>query len=159
MTNEVVKVEDPFEIPADISKCPPNLKRAIAFNLRKVGIPTDVIAQKLGLTEGSVHNAVRQFIKEHQPERDVNAVIDMELLRLDELQAVCWQTAKQGDLKAIETILKIMSQRAKLLGIGPEPSSGGVSTTTNNVLIIGGTEDEYINALKDAQRAARTLSG
>lgn len=147
--NEIVKVEDPFEIPLDPSVVPPKIKRALAFQLRKVGIPYEVISEKLGVTIGTARNYVSSFIDESHTEKDRDQVIDLELIRLDELQAIAYQTAKLGDLKAIEAILKIMNQRAKYLGIGQQ-DGGSIGDVTNNVLVIGGSETDYIAGLQQA---------
>jgi hypothetical protein len=41
----------------------------------------------------------------------------LEALRLDQMQAALWQQATDGDVRAIDRILRIMERRARLLGL------------------------------------------
>ena len=73
-------------------------------------------------------------------------LLSMELDRLDDLQRAVWQDAINGDLKAVETALKIIQTRAKVLGLDNVQSA----TVTNNTIVVAGTSEEYINALRQA---------
>jgi len=48
---------------------------------------------------------------------DAQAIIEIELERLDELMTTLWDIATNGDFKAIDRVLAIMERRAKLLGL------------------------------------------
>jgi len=41
----------------------------------------------------------------------------LEALRLDQMQAALWQRATDGEVRAIDRILRIMERRARLLGL------------------------------------------
>lgn len=68
-------------------------------------------------------------------------IIELELDRLDALQSAVWGMAMSGDLKAVDSALKVMAHRARLLSLGEERSSS-VST-----IIVSG--DEYVETLKE----------
>ena len=70
-------------------------------------------------------------------------VTQMELERLDAMQKSIWDSAESGDLKAIETVLKIMNHRAKLTRIGELDETDGKTQT----III--SEADYVTRLKE----------
>ena len=147
--------EDPFSIPDDPSQVPTGIKAVLAFQLRKTGASYELIAEKLGYAnatsaQGAINNRIRQYYK---PD-DVEEVVAMELARLDALQLVAWRRVQDGDLNAMDRILKIMERRAKYLGLDKaEPVNEG-GTVTTNVLVIGGSETEYVEQLKQAREQA-----
>jgi hypothetical protein len=49
----------------------------------------------------------------------------LELSRLDALQVAIWETALEGDYKAIRAVLDIMTKRSKLLGLDLVRTSTG----------------------------------
>lgn len=57
----------------------------------------------------------------------------LEALRLDRLQLVVWDRALAGDLRAIDSALAIMAQRAKLLGLNA-PAKQRVEVITEDTL-------------------------
>jgi hypothetical protein len=67
-------------------------------------------------------------------------IIDLELDRLDALQHAVWGMALSGDLKAVDSVLKIMSHRARLMNLGDE------RTASVNTIVVTG--DEYVETLK-----------
>jgi hypothetical protein len=68
-------------------------------------------------------------------------VVEMELDRLDALQNAVWGMALTGDFKAVETTLKIMQHRARLLALGEESSGNSVQT----VIVAG---EDYVQTLR-----------
>lgn len=68
-------------------------------------------------------------------------VVEMELDRLDALQNAVWGMAISGDLKAVETTLKIMAHRARLLALGEESTANTVQT----VIVAG---EDYVETLR-----------
>lgn len=68
-------------------------------------------------------------------------IVEMELDRLDALQNAVWGMAIGGDLKAVETTLKIMGHRARLLALGEETTSNSVQT----VIVAG---EDYVETLR-----------
>lgn len=116
------------------------------FDARATGMSSTEIAKRFDVTPATVDTAIRRHINQLNrtavlayPE-----VLAMELGRLDKLQRAIWphtqprrQTLDDGtqitlepDLKAVETVLRIMQQRSKLMGmdvtqimdITPEPA-------------------------------------
>lgn len=94
-------------------------REARAILLRKAGANYTQIASQLDITRGAAYKAVKRalgrVIKECN--EDAEDVRQLELARLDEMLFGIWPVAKGGDLKAIETVLKIEKRRAELLGI------------------------------------------
>ena len=59
--------------------------------------------------------------------REVEAVEDLrrlEVARLDALQAASWDDALSGDTRAVDRILRIITLRAKLLGLFASEATG-----------------------------------
>jgi hypothetical protein len=90
-----------------------------ALQLRKSGLSYDAIAETLGFANRSgphkaVHKALRETVRE-----EATALRALELSRLDRLQLAAWPaaTANPPDLEATRTVLKIMTARARLLGL------------------------------------------
>jgi ribosomal protein S13 len=82
-------------------------------------------------------------------ERD--QLMAMEADRLDALQEAVWQDATNGDLKAVDAVLKIMNQRAKYFGL--DQPSGADKATQMNVLVIGNDKEAFIEALRQGRVA------
>lgn len=103
---------------ADVAK-----RRADAIRLRLAGVDFETIADRLGYASRQhaskdVCRALDAFRAEE--EGAVETWRELEGQRLDRLQAAAWSAAAKGDLKAIETVLKVMAQRSKLLGLEAE---------------------------------------
>lgn len=84
---------------------------------RKKGLTYREIADEVGLSGPGqaskiFHRAISRYTQDIGPE-----VRKLEELRLDELQQAIWDMAIAGDLKAVETVLRIMERRAKLCGL------------------------------------------
>lgn len=72
------------------------------------------------------------------------SILAMELARCDRLQDACWDEAMLGDPKAIDSSIKVMAHRAKLLGL----EKVDPVVQKNLVLVMGEKEADYIEALK-----------
>ena len=75
------------------------------------------IAAELGYTHRS---AARKAVVGALQARTADAVDqlrDMEVQRLDSLQAAVWADALAGDIKAVDAVLRIVQARVKLLGL------------------------------------------
>jgi len=72
------------------------------------------------------------------------AALPTELDRLDELQRICWASTTEGDPKAAHLALKIIAERAKLLGLDRPPEDAREQQT----IVISRTSEEYIAGLK-----------
>jgi len=91
-------------------------RRAQALQLRRAGADYRAIAAAMGVTVHVAWNDVQRGLKAiiQEPAEDVR---QLELERVDRLFMVAYQKALAGDLKAIDTCLRIMDRRAKLLGL------------------------------------------
>lgn len=154
MSSTELTPHDPFLIPDDTDSIPVGHKAQMAFELRKTGASYELIAEKLGYASAkSAEGAIRRVLSSKYEPDDVEHVVQMELARLDALQLIAWRRAKDGDLSALDRILKIMERRAKYLGLEvQETQSQGV--TNNTAIFIGGSEEEYIAQLQAAREQA-----
>ncbi|MFF4644978.1 hypothetical protein [Streptomyces sp. NPDC001389] len=95
-------------------------RRAKAIRLKIDGASYTEIAEQLGYSSrGSACSDVRRALEKHVIEEGlaVEAWRELELARLDLLQKAIWPEATEGNPRAIETALKILDRRAKLLGL------------------------------------------
>ncbi|MFK0045525.1 hypothetical protein ACIQU4_15630 [Streptomyces sp. NPDC090741] len=95
-------------------------RRAKAIRMKINGHSYTEIAEQLGYSSrGSASSDVRRALEKHVIEEGlaVEAWRELELARLDILQKAIWNKAMDGDPRAIETALKILDRRAKLLGL------------------------------------------
>jgi hypothetical protein len=156
-TSELVP-QDPFQVPDDPSKMAKGQRAYYAFELRKAGASYELIADKLGYkTPESAEGAIRARLQRMYKPDAVEDVVQMELARLDALQLVAWRRAKEGDLSALDRILKIMERRAKYLGLDVKEPTHEAGTINNTAIFIGGTEEEYVAQLKQAREQATQM--
>lgn len=152
-----LKLHDPFILP-DRMELEHEIERPkywYAHQLRLAGATWPEVAEALGYASGdSAHGAVAKALERGQARQTSQEMLDLELERLDMLQLVVWRQARQGDGKAIETVLKIMAQRAKLLGLG-EHQIYEDEKTDKSTILIGGSESEYLAGIKAAQALHR----
>jgi len=121
-----------------------------AYQLHLSGKDWEEVAKTIGYSSGkSAQVEVRQYITKAAVQMD-NAkreeVLTLELSRLDALQAAVWDAAMEGDTKAVDSVLKVMSHRAKLLGL--ELLAQNTGTVTNNTVVVTGNSEEFIQSLK-----------
>jgi hypothetical protein len=104
-------------------------KQEMALTLVKAGHSYEEIAAELGyasrssawrLVTNGLKNAVSMLAEDY---------LQLELDRLDALQAAVWQSATNGDIAAAGLVLRIMEQRESLLALDkPKPVSPGPCT-------------------------------
>ena len=104
----------------------------VAITLRKRGKSFQEIADFLGLSTKAaaytlINNHITRGIREASSE-----VIQLELARLDALVNGLWDQAMAGDTKSVDSILKIMAQRAKYLGLDA-PTKQEIKVTKTEV--------------------------
>lgn len=95
-------------------------RRTRAISMRLAGIDYETIARELGYSDRSaackdVSRALEQRTKEQQQSAD--ALRTAEVMRLDRLQLGLWSAAADGDPRAVETVIKVIDRRIKLLGL------------------------------------------
>lgn len=95
-------------------------RRSKAVAMRLAGIDYDTIATRLGYaSRGAACTDINRALEANVAEQNHNADVlrQEELQRLDRLQAGVWAAAAGGDTKAVDTALKIIDRRCKLLGL------------------------------------------
>jgi hypothetical protein len=90
---------------------------ARVYELRIQGDTFEQIASEVGFSGPSGAWQAYQRIKSEWIFESVEEARQLELMRLDELQAAVWDRAINGELPAAHCVLKIMDRRAKLLGL------------------------------------------
>jgi hypothetical protein len=105
----------------------PNAKRAevarrrtLAAKMRLAGADWQTIADHLGYKSrgaacGDVGRAMAVNLAEQSTA--VDELRAVEVMRLDRLQAAAWTAALDGDTKAIDTCVRIIAARSRLLGL------------------------------------------
>ena len=94
-------------------------RRARAVELALDGKSYDFIAREIGVSSrGNAWRTVQKALNDRVV-AGVDELRELECDRLDALQVAAWAKVEQGDLKAIETVLRIMDRRARLLGLYP----------------------------------------
>lgn len=146
------QLPDPYELDNEIQRP----RWWYAQQLRMAGASWDEVAASLGYASG---DSAMQTVKHARRDRSQDTetledIVDLELQRLDMLQLICWRTAQQGDLKAVQTILAIMQLRMRMLGTEKKPD-GGEHKTQNTAIFIGGSERDYTEALRRIRDAAK----
>lgn len=120
-----------------------------AYQLRLAGKDWETVAKETGYKDGYVAQVdVRKYIQRAAMIVDQTnklEVIGIELDRLDSLQEAVWDDAMGGDTKAVDSVLRVMGHRAKLLGLDIVAQSG--TALTSRTIVIQGTAEEYIKAL------------
>jgi hypothetical protein len=73
-------------------------------------------------------------------------ILEMELERLDSLLNAVWDQAMTGDTKAVDSALKVINARAKLLSLDQLTAT---QTTQNfNTVVVSGDSKDFISSLK-----------
>lgn len=126
-----------------------------AYELRRDGMSYKDIAKVLLVAEGTVWNWIKAELERtaQEPREEVRKI---EVERLDYLYSKLKPRIDQGESQAINSALKVMDRRAKLLGLDM-PVQVEVTTTTETDHAISGLleEMEALNA-KRAQHAGAT---
>lgn len=128
----------------------PYEKAREAHRLRVEGLSWAEAAEAVGYANHQVaQTEVRAMLQraslELSTEQKIEA-LNLELDRLDTLQSAVWSKAMMGDTKAVDTAVRIINTRAKLLGLEMLHEQKG--STTNNTVIITGTPEERAAAIK-----------
>ena len=87
-----------------------------AFQLRETGLSYADIGRQLGVSHTQARNDVQAVLAQAIHEVD-NEARDLELARLDRLYLMAYNKALSGDLKAVDTALRISERRTALLAL------------------------------------------
>ena len=125
-------------------------RAARAFALRKAGLSYRDIGIELGVNHVTVYKDVQASIKQFLDEAREHhtQIMAIEAARLDDLQRVMWEQAAMGDRRAIETVLKIMERRAKLLGLDTPVATKAVNVTLTPDELATMSDDELRRMLE-----------
>lgn len=92
-------------------------KELRVVQLRRLGLTFDMIATEVGYANPSgAYKAFRRGVKEIVVE-DIQEIRTVELERLDLAQRAIMAAVAQGRIPAINTMLRLMERRARLLGL------------------------------------------
>ncbi len=103
---------------------------ALAVRLRSEGCSFTQIARAVGYANRSVACRAVQRALEAVVQPDVEALRELELDRLDAIHRRLWNAIMSGDTDApmkkeeVVLLLRVMEQRARLLGLYPVPTRG-----------------------------------
>lgn len=129
-----------------------NYARIRALRLEGKTVPE--IAATLGLKLATVRQSLTNQLKMESAKLDsdeITSILQMEMDRLDHMLNAHWHAAKAGDIDSTKAVLAVGKERREWLKWAqPEPTAElGI---TNNILVVGGTEAEFLAQL-DAARA------
>lgn len=99
---------------------PPELveRERQVLELRRAGATYDDCARAVGYaTPQGAYLAYQRALKRTLVETGAEEARQQELDRLDRLQRAVWPNALQGDLAAVNSVLRIMDRRARYLGL------------------------------------------
>jgi hypothetical protein len=95
-------------------------RRTQAISLRLAGVDYETIAAKLGYaSRGAAYTDIDRALAANKAEEDAakETLREVEAMRLDRLQAAVWSDATKGDTRSVDSALKIIAQRCRLLGL------------------------------------------
>ena len=119
-----------------------------AYDLRCEGKSLFEIAQELGIPRAEdvakLFNERYAYDAAFLTDTERTSILALELARCDKLQAAAWMEAMTGEPRAIDSVLKVMAHRAKILGL----EKVDPVVQKNLVLVMGEKESDYIEALK-----------
>ncbi len=106
-------------------------RQAKTLELRKQGLSIRAIAKELDSNEATVHRDLKAILAElhAQTLEHGQAYKELELERLDKIIEVLAPKVLAGDVQAIDRHLKVIAERAKLLGLYA-PTSTAVDVTS-----------------------------
>ena len=121
-------------------------RRARALELAMAGLSYDEIAEQVGYANrGTAWRAVDEALSTRVV-ANVDEYRRLTLARFEALIAAHWDEATaQGSTRSADLVLKVLAQQSKLLGLDVQ---AGVVADDRRTVVIGGTSEEYVAALK-----------
>lgn len=104
-------------------------KQRKVLELRRAGMTLQEIADKLGYAGPSGPQQVLDRALERMVREPAESVRALETERLDLLWAKVWEALESGNLAAVDSALRVMARRARLLGLDA-PTNAIVQVTT-----------------------------
>lgn len=111
-----------------------------AVQLALAGASYSEIGTALGVSKTTAYRIVKAELADAAKRRveAVDQMVDLEASRLDRLQMAVWSRAINGDLGAVDRVLRIMERRAKLFGLDKDQdddNGGGFTVIVNSAII------------------------
>ena len=107
-----------------------------AVELKTAGYTYAQVANELGYTSrGTAYNVVAKALRD-QTATAVSGLRDLENTRLDALQLTLWDAAITGNVKAVNSIVRIVQARVRLNGLQPAPDGFGGTPATPRTLVV-----------------------
>ena len=127
IVTEVAEVAEAAEIPAgpigtvhrsldEQRRAKQSARRTEALTLRLAGLSYEQIGTKLGIQEDSARDLVERTLSTAH-NRAADSEREVENARLDRAQAAIWTRVLEGDLKAVDTFLRLSQRRARMNGL------------------------------------------
>lgn len=90
---------------------------AEALSLRLAGLTQAQIAARLGIAVNAVQETLSRELDKGRPsDEQIRQMRELENARLDRVQAAIWSKVLEGDLKAVDSYLRISQRRARMNG-------------------------------------------
>lgn len=140
-----------------MSELVPTDPEAQVYHLRKSGMSFLDIAERLAISSAEAIAAFRRYTVTLAASYSLDerqALVQLELERLNDLQAAVWAPATAGDRASIETALKIMAHRSKLLQL--DAVTPVDNQQVQNILVVGGDQETFLEALRAGRKKAVT---
>jgi hypothetical protein len=94
-----------------------SIKACRAVELVRQGKSYDAVARAVGFANrGTAHRVVTKALAERLVD-GIDELRDIEVARLDALQAALWPKVERGDTRAVNTVVRIIDRRSRLLGL------------------------------------------
>ena len=135
-------------------------KQLLGLELRKSGLQYAEIAELLGYsTAESAARSVKSLLTETQRE-SVEEYLDIEARRYDDMLYAVWEKALTGNVQAIDRVLRILAQKASLLGLNaPEQhvvTGVGGSPVQHEVI---GRLEKYHDVVREIVESGNIVDG
>lgn len=120
------------------AKVPAAIRREKTLELRASGRSIRSIADELKISKSQVQRDIEKELKAAAEGRKKIAglIIDLELAKLDALEEKAWEHITDGELSAIDRVLRAMERRAKLLGLDKTGEAGDTGSLDDLVAAI-----------------------
>lgn len=112
-------------------------RRAQALSLRKAGAHYRLIAERCGVSVETAYADVQAELGalRRATEEDAEAIREIELKRLDDYTVALTPAARRGDVRAIDTLLRVQDRRSRYLGLDA-PTKSLVAVELPPVLVV-----------------------
>lgn len=119
-----------------------------AVELRRQGFTYAAIAKAIGYADHTSARAAIQRAMQRALQEPAEELRQIEAARLDYMQEKIWGQVDEGDPRAVQSVLRIMERRAKLLGLDAP------TEINQNINVFDGMSDVD----REVQRLAELLS-